>query len=202
MLNNLIFEAEGGLTTAFVGDSGCGKSTIIQLLMRFYDPDEGRITLDGIDIRDYDLHWLRNQIGYVGQEPKLFEGTIRYNVQFGKIDATDDEIKQALSDAEALDFVNALPNNLGLDYNVGYEGSRLSGGQKQRIAIARALIRKPQILVLDEATSALDRHNEKLIQATLNKISHNITTIVVSHRVKTIMDADMIIVLTHGGSIL
>ncbi len=117
--------------------------------MRFYDPDEGRITLDGIDIRDYDLHWLRNQIGYVGQEPKLFEGTIRYNVQFGKIDATDDEIKQALSDAEALDFVNALPNNLGLDYNVGYEGSRLSGGQKQRIAIARALIRKPQILVLD-----------------------------------------------------
>ena len=137
--------------------------------MRFYDPDEGRVTLDGVDLKDYNLHWLRSQIGYVGQEPSLFEGTILDNIRIGKSDASVEEVTDALRAAEALEFVNSLPDQL--NYNVGYAGSHLSGGQKQRIAIARALVRKPKLLVLDEATSALDRRNEKLIQNTLQKIS-------------------------------
>lgn len=125
--------------------------------MRFYDPDEGRITLDGVDLRDLDLNWLRRQMGYVGQEPVLFATTIRENLLFGKEDATEEEIIQALSAAEALSFVNQLENKL--ETYVGIGGGQLSGGQKQRIAIARALLKKPKILLLDEATSALDREN-------------------------------------------
>lgn len=125
--------------------------------MRFYDPDEGRITLDGVDLRDLDLNWLRRQMGYVGQEPVLFATTIRENLLFGKEDATEEEIIQALSAAEALTFVNQLENKL--ETYVGIGGGQLSGGQKQRIAIARALLKKPKILLLDEATSALDREN-------------------------------------------
>lgn len=125
--------------------------------MRFYDPDEGRITLDGADLRDLDLNWLRRQMGYVGQEPVLFATTIRENLLFGKEDATEEEIIQALSAAEALAFVNQLENKL--ETYVGIGGGQLSGGQKQRIAIARALLKKPKILLLDEATSALDREN-------------------------------------------
>lgn len=125
--------------------------------MRFYDPDEGRITLDGVDLRDLDLNWLRRQMGYVGQEPVLFATTIRENLLFGKEDATEEEIIQALSAAEALAFVNQLENKL--ETYVGIGGGQLSGGQKQRIAIARALLKKPKILLLDEATSALDREN-------------------------------------------
>lgn len=125
--------------------------------MRFYDPDEGRITLDGVDLRDLDLNWLRRQMGYVGQEPVLFATTIRENLLFGKEDATEEEIIQALNAAEALTFVNQLENKL--ETYVGIGGGQLSGGQKQRIAIARALLKKPKILLLDEATSALDREN-------------------------------------------
>lgn len=125
--------------------------------MRFYDPDEGRITLDGVDLRDLDLNWLRRQMGYVGQEPVLFATTIRENLLFGKEDATEEEIIQVLSAAEALAFVNQLENKL--ETYVGIGGGQLSGGQKQRIAIARALLKKPKILLLDEATSALDREN-------------------------------------------
>lgn len=144
--------------TAFVGESGCGKSTIFQLLMRFYDPDEGSITLDGVDLRDINLVWLRNQIGYVGQEPVLFATTIKENLLFGKEDATEKEIEEALKKAEAYDFVmNQLQE--GLDTYVGVGGGQISGGQKQRLAIARALLKNPKLLLLDEATSALDRRN-------------------------------------------
>lgn len=140
-----------------MGVSGCGKSTIFQLMMRFYDPQEGRITLDGIDLRDLDLKWLRNQIGYVGQEPLLFATTIKDNMLIGKPTATDEEIVNALKKAEIFDFIDGLKDKL--QTNVGSSGSQLSGGQKQRLAIARALLKDPKILLLDEATSALDRRN-------------------------------------------
>ena len=143
--------------TGLVGESGCGKSTVLQLLMRFYDPIEGRITLDGIDLRELDLVWLREQIGYVGQEPVLFATTIKENLLFGNENATDEDIDEALKKAEAYDFVYKLEDKL--ETYVGYGGGQLSGGQKQRIAIARAILKKPKILLLDEATSALDRRN-------------------------------------------
>jgi ATP-binding cassette, subfamily B (MDR/TAP), member 1 len=170
---------------ALVGDSGCGKSTILQLIMRYYDPDEGRITLDERDLKDIDLHWLRRQIGYVGQEPVLFAASIRENLLFGKEDASENEMVDALKAAEAYDFVNLLPDRLETQAGVG--GSQLSGGQKQRIAIARALLKNPKLLLLDEATSALDRQNEQLIQATLEKISQKQKSITIAHRVKTVM---------------
>jgi ATP-binding cassette, subfamily B (MDR/TAP), member 1 len=136
-------------------------------------------------------------IGYVGQDAALFEGTIFENVRIGKADATELEVTEALAQAEALDFVNTLPKRL--NYNVGYAGSHLSGGQKQRIAIARALVQKPQIIVLDEATSALDRRNEKLIQSTLDRVSKGVTTLIVAHRIKTIMNANLIYVVKPGA---
>jgi len=142
---------------AFVGESGCGKSTVFQLLMRFYDPDEGSITLDGVNLKDLDLYWLRGQIGYVGQEPVLFATTIKENLLYGKEDATDEEIESALKQAEAMNFISKLKDKL--DTYVGTGGGQMSGGQKQRIAIARAILKKPKLLLLDEATSALDRRN-------------------------------------------
>jgi ATP-binding cassette subfamily B (MDR/TAP) protein 1 len=199
VLKDLNLTVEMGQINAFVGESGCGKSTIVQLAMRFYDPDAGRITLDGHDLRDFDLAWLRAQIGYVGQEPRLFEGSVKDNVLIGKSNASEAEIRDALSQAEALEFVEKLPG--GLNYNVGYAGSQLSGGQKQRIAIARAILRRPQILILDEATSALDRRNEKLIQSTLDRLSKGVTTLTIAHRIKTIIDANKIFVL-HAGRLL
>ena len=156
-------------STAFVGESGCGKSTIFQLMMRFYDPEQGRILLDGIDLRELDIYWLREQIGYVGQQPVLFATTLRENLLFGKENATQQEIDEALRKAEAYDFVYGLKDKL--QTFAGTAGSQISGGQKQRLAIARALLKNPKVLLLDEATSALDRRNEKLIQATLNKIA-------------------------------
>ena len=144
-------------SSAFVGESGCGKSTIFQLIMRFYDPDRGTISLDGIELKDLDLYWLRGQIGYVGQEPVLFATTIKENLLFGKEDATNEEIEEALLKAEAYNFVDKLPKKL--DTYVGVGGGQMSGGQKQRLAIARALLKNPKILLLDEATSALDRRN-------------------------------------------
>jgi ATP-binding cassette, subfamily B (MDR/TAP), member 1 len=180
-----------------VGESGCGKSTIFQMIMRFYDPDQGRVTLDGVDLRDLDLNWLRNQIGYVGQEPVLFATTIKENLLYGREDATDEEIHQALVKAEAHKFVNKLQNKL--DTYVGVGGGQMSGGQKQRLAIARALIKNPKVLLLDEATSALDRRNERLIQDTLNQIAEDKTTISIAHRVKTIMNSDEIFVIDAGS---
>lgn len=156
VLQNLDLELDIN-KTGLVGESGCGKSTVLQLVMRFYDPIEGRITLDGVDLRDLDLIWLREQIGYVGQEPVLFATTIKENLLFGNEKASDDEIDEALRKAQAYDFVYGLEQKL--DTYVGEGGGQLSGGQKQRIAIARAILREPKILLLDEATSALDRRN-------------------------------------------
>lgn len=161
MFDNLTMDFDVN-KTGLVGESGCGKSTTLQLIMRFYDPDQGRVTLDGHDLRTLDLIWLRQQIGYVGQEPVLFATSIKENLLFGNENATQEEIIQALKMAEAYDFVNSLEQKL--DTYVGYGGGQLSGGQKQRIAIARAILRKPRIMLLDEATSALDRRNERLIQ--------------------------------------
>lgn len=154
--------------------------------MRFYDPDEGRITLDDTDLRDIDIYWLREQIGYVGQEPVLFATTLRENLLFGKEDATQEEIDSALRKAEAYDFVYSLKDKL--ETFAGTAGGQISGGQKQRLAIARALLKNPRILLLDEATSALDRRNEKHIQDTLNKIAEEKTTVTIAHRVRTIMN--------------
>jgi ATP-binding cassette subfamily B (MDR/TAP) protein 1 len=182
--------------SGLVGESGCGKSTILQLVMRFYDPDEGRITLDGHDLRTLELKWLRENIGYVGQEPVLFAASIRENLLFGKEDASEAELIGALRRAEAYDFVFDLEDKM--ETFVGMGGGQLSGGQRQRIAIARTLLKNPQILLFDEATSALDRRNERLIQKTLDQISAGHTSITVAHRVRTIMNSDVIHVLDKG----
>lgn len=181
---------------AFVGKSGCGKSTIFQLLLRFYDPDRGRVTLDGHDLRDLDLEWLRRQIGFVGQEPVLFATTVRENMKMGRPDATDEQITAALEQAEAWSFVSKSPEKL--DTFVGSGGSQVSGGQKQRIAIARALLKNPKILLLDEATSSLDRKNEILIQGTISKIAQNRTIITIAHTITTIVNCERIFVVNDG----
>lgn len=165
--------------------------------MRFYDPDQGTVFLDGNDIKTLDLQWLREKIGYVGQEPVLFATTIRENLIYGNEKATQEDLDGALHKAEAYDFIY---NNLEekLETFVGMGGGQISGGQKQRIAIARALLKNPKILLLDEATSALDRRNEKLIQQTLDKLTDGLTTITVAHRVKSIMNCEVIYVLEKG----
>jgi len=182
--------------TAFVGESGSGKSTLVALLERFYDPTAGGIFIDGTDIRQFNLHSLRKKIGYVGQEPVMFSGTIRDNLLYGKDDATEDELMDALKRAEAYKFV--MDKDKKLDTFIGIGGGQLSGGQKQRLAIARAILKNPQILLLDEATSALDRENEMAIQKTLDNIAGGRTTVVVAHRLTTIQDADRIYVMNNG----
>ncbi|GMK59760.1 hypothetical protein CspeluHIS016_0803660 [Cutaneotrichosporon spelunceum] len=208
VLKNLSTRFASGDTCALVGASGSGKSTVIQLLERFYDPVSGRITLDGVDIRELNLKWLRQQIGYVAQEPVLFAASVRENVEHGLIgskweDAPDAErlklVKNACEAANADSFISKLPN--GYDTHVGERGMLLSGGQKQRIAIARAIVSDPRILLLDEATSALDGHSERVVQDALEKASVGRTTIVVAHRLATVKDADRIIVM-RGGEIV
>jgi ATP-binding cassette subfamily B (MDR/TAP) protein 1 len=196
ILKNVSLRLNANQKNALVGESGCGKSTIMQLLMRFYDPLEGIITVDGIDIKQLKLSWLRSNIGYVGQEPVLFAATIKQNMLLGNPEASDESIVKALKRAEAYDFIMDLENKL--DTYVGYGGGQLSGGQNQRIAIARAILKNPRILVLDEATSALDRKNEILIQNTLDKIVTDRTTISIAHRIKTIMNSDEIFVMHEG----
>jgi ATP-binding cassette subfamily B protein len=187
---------EPGETVALVGASGAGKSTVLNLIIGFLRPTDGRIELDGRDMQSLDLRTFRRFVSIVPQETILFEGTIRQNVSYGLDEVDDATIIGALRDANALEFVEQLP--AGLDTVVGERGARLSGGQKQRLAIARAVIRDPRVLILDEATSALDTRSEALIQEALQRLMHGRTTFVVAHRLSTIRDADRIVVMDGG----
>ncbi|GAB2280616.1 ABC transporter B member 11 [Dionaea muscipula] len=185
-----------GRTVALVGESGSGKSTVISLIERFYDPLAGQVLIDGIDLREFQLKWIRQKIGLVSQEPVLFASTIRENIAYGKDDATLEEIRAATELANAAKFIDKLPQ--GLDTLVGEHGTQLSGGQKQRIAITRAILKDPRILLLDEATSALDAESERIVQEALDRVKVNRTTVVVAHRLRTVRDADMIAVIYRG----
>ncbi|WCJ22613.1 ABC transporter B family member 11 [Euphorbia peplus] len=185
-----------GITAALVGQSGSGKSTMISLIERFYDPQAGEVLIDGVNLKEFQLKWIREKIGLVSQEPVLFTGSIRDNIAYGKDEATTKEITVAADLANAAKFIDKLPQ--GLDTMVGEHGIQLSGGQKQRIAIARAILKDPRILLLDEATSALDAESEKVVQDALNKVMINRTTVVVAHRLSTIKNADMVAVLNRG----
>jgi ATP-binding cassette subfamily B (MDR/TAP) protein 1 len=198
VLKNFSCVFEAGKTTALVGPSGSGKSTIIQMIERFYQNDSGSITVDGHPIQNLDLRKFRRIVGYVGQEPVLFNASVRENMKFSKPDATDKEIMEALEAANAWTFIKNIQT--GLDTIVGGSGGSLSGGQKQRVAIARAVLKKPRILLLDEATSALDRVNEKIVQDAIDKYrkKNAISIIVIAHRLSTVRDADKIVVLVNG----
>ncbi|XP_075067982.1 ATP-dependent translocase ABCB1 isoform X5 [Mixophyes fleayi] len=190
VLKGLNLTVPTGRTVALVGSSGCGKSTTVQLIQRFYDPEEGSITIDGQDIRNLNIRYLREIIGVVSQEPVLFDTTIAENIRYGRENVTMEEIQQATKEANAYNFIMKLPDKY--DTLVGERGAQLSGGQKQRIAIARALVRNPKILLLDEATSALDSESEAVVQAALDKAREGRTTIVIAHRLSTIRNADTI----------
>jgi ABC-type multidrug transport system fused ATPase/permease subunit len=196
VLENVSFKVEPGHTVALVGATGSGKTTVANLIPRFYDVSGGRVLIDGIDIRDVKLNSLRRQIGIVMQETTLFSGSIRENIAFGKGDASDDEIDWAAHSARADEFISRLPQ--GYDTRVGERGVSLSGGQKQRVAIARALLMDPKILILDEFTSAVDAATERLIRAALVELMRNRTTFVIAHRLSTVRAADMILVLQRG----
>uniref|UniRef100_A0A672J142 ATP-binding cassette, sub-family B (MDR/TAP), member 4 n=1 Tax=Salarias fasciatus TaxID=181472 RepID=A0A672J142_SALFA len=191
VLNDMSLSVKSGQTLALVGSSGCGKSTTIQLLQRFYDPVEGSVSIDGHDIRSLNIRYLREMIGVVSQEPILFATTISENIRYGRPDVTQQEIEQAAKEANAYDFIMQLPDQK-FETLVGDRGTQMSGGQKQRIAIARALVRNPKILLLDEATSALDAESETIVQAALDKVRLGRTTLVVAHRLSTIRNADLI----------
>ncbi|XP_048749989.2 ATP-dependent translocase ABCB1-like isoform X1 [Ostrea edulis] len=196
VLKNFNLSIGCGQTVALVGASGCGKSTVVNLIQRMYDPQNGRVLLDGNDLKDLNTNWLRNNIGVVSQEPILFGMTIAENIKLGNPDVTIQEVEEAAKAANAHDFIQQLPN----DYQtlVGERGAQLSGGQKQRVAIARALVRNPRILLLDEATSALDSESEKIVQSALDKARLGRTTVVVAHRLTTIQNADVIYVMDKG----
>jgi len=197
IVKNLSFCVKAGTTVALVGPSGAGKTTICSLIPRFYDVDEGSITIDGIDIRDMTKASLRAQIGVVQQDTFLFTGTIRENIAYGKLDATREEIEEAARRANLADFIASLPE--GYETEIGERGLKLSGGQRQRLAIARMFLKNPPILILDEATSALDSENERAIQQALEELSKGRTTIVIAHRLGTIRNADRILVITENG---
>jgi subfamily B ATP-binding cassette protein MsbA len=199
VLKNFSLEVSKGKTVALVGQSGSGKSTIANLLTRFYDVQEGIIKIDGIDIKDMNLKSLRDLMGLVTQDSILFNDTIKANIALGKPDATDDEIIEALKIANAYEFVKDLPE--GIYTNIGDSGNKLSGGQKQRLSIARAVLKNPPIMILDEATSALDTESERLVQIALENMMQNRTSIVIAHRLSTIQKADTIVVM-HKGKIV
>ncbi|XP_023544154.1 ABC transporter B family member 9 isoform X1 [Cucurbita pepo subsp. pepo] len=188
-----------GTTAALVGQSGSGKSTVISLLERFYDPDSGEVLIDGVNLKKFKLKWIREKIGLVSQEPILFTATIKENILYGKENATEEEVRAATELANAAKFIDKLPK--GLDTMVGEHGTQLSGGQKQRIAISRAILKNPRILLLDEATSALDSESERIVQDALVRVMANRTTVVVAHRLTTIRNADTIAVV-HRGKLL
>jgi ATP-binding cassette subfamily B protein len=197
VLNGVDLRIRAGETVAFVGPSGAGKTTICSLLPRFYEVTEGRITIDGVDVRDMTLASLRRQIGIVQQDVFLFAGTIRENVAYGRLDAPEADIEEAVRRARLEEMVARLPN--GLDTIIGERGVKLSGGQKQRLAIARMFLKNPPILILDEATSALDTETERAIQQALAELSKGRTTLVIAHRLATIRDADRIVVVDDAG---
>lgn len=196
VLKDVSFSVDKGKQVAIVGPSGSGKSTIASLIFRFYDPESGVITIDGKKINDYELSQIRNQMAIVPQDVMLFGGTIRENIEYGKPNATDEEIFEAAKKANALEFIESFPEKF--ETIVGDRGIQLSGGQKQRIAIARAILKNPSILVLDEATSALDSESERLVQEALERLMEGRTSIVIAHRLSTIKKADTIIVLDNG----
>lgn len=185
-----------GEAVALVGPSGAGKSTVANLLPRFYDVTGGSLTIDGIDVRDVTFSSLRQQIGLVPQETMLFNATIRENILYGRLDATEEEVVEAAKAANAHSFIMQLPQRY--DTIVGDRGNSLSGGQRQRIAIARAILKDPRILILDEATSALDTESEKIVQAALDRLMKGRTAVVIAHRLSTVRDCNKIIVIDHG----
>jgi ATP-binding cassette subfamily B protein len=195
-LENLTLTLAAGEMVALVGPSGAGKTTLLQLLQRFYDPQQGHIVLDGVDIRRFTLHDLRRTMAVVPQDAVMFSTTIAENIRYGEIHASEAQIRHAAEQAAALEFIEKLPD--GFQSYVGEKGIRLSGGQKQRIAIARALIRNPRILLLDEATSALDAESERLVQVALNNATAQRTTLVIAHRLATVKKANRIVVLNEG----
>ncbi|MCG3420781.1 ABC transporter ATP-binding protein [Oceanobacillus jordanicus] len=197
VLNELSFSINAGETIAFVGPSGAGKTTICSLIPRFYDVDQGGVTIDGLDLRDMTKESLRAQIGIVQQDVFLFTGTLRENIAYGKLDATNEEIEKAARQAHMEEFIKELPD--GYETQVGERGLKLSGGQKQRIAIARMFLKNPPILILDEATSALDTETETIIQKALTELAKDRTTLVIAHRLATIKNADRIMVVTKEG---
>lgn len=196
VLDHFNMKVEGGKRVALVGESGAGKSTAVSLLARFYERTSGSITIDGQDVDSVTQRSLRANIGFVQQDVFLFDASIRDNITYGKPDATDDEIWQAVEKANLLSFVNSLPD--GLDTEVGERGTRLSGGQKQRLSIARVFLKNPPILIFDEATSSLDTESEREIQDAFNKLAQGRTSIVIAHRLSTIIDSDEIFVVNKG----
>jgi ATP-binding cassette subfamily B protein len=195
-MSDVSFTVKNGETVAIVGPSGSGKTTIFKLLLRYYDAKSGKITIQNHNLSAIDLHDLRSNIGLVSQEPMIFSTTAYNNIALGVEGATEDAVRAAASQAEILDFLETLPQ--GLNSHLGEKGIRLSGGQKQRIAIARAIIRQPNILLLDEATSALDSENERKVQLALENIMQGRTTLVIAHRLATVRGADKIILLNNG----
>jgi len=196
ILFDVSFEVPAGSKVAVVGHSGSGKSTLARLLYRFYDVNAGRVAVNGADLRDVRQASLRGAIAIVPQDTVLFNDTIRYNIHYGRPDATEEEVIEAARSAHIHDFIASLPD--GYETRVGERGLKLSGGEKQRVAIARALLKEPRILIFDEATSALDSKSEKAIQAELDRIARGHTTLVIAHRLSTVMDADQILVMDHG----
>jgi len=196
VIRDLTLKMPPGETVGIVGSTGAGKSTLVKLLLRFYDVGEGCIRLDGHDLRDLRIRDLRRSIGFVSQDVYLFHGTVRENIAYGTFDATDEQIIEAAKIAEAHDFIMGLPK--GYDTIVGERGQKLSGGQRQRISIARAVLKDPPVLILDEATSSVDNETEALIQRSLEKIAVGRTTIVIAHRLSTVRNADRIFVLERG----
>jgi ATP-binding cassette subfamily B protein len=195
-LDGLSLSIETGAVTALVGPSGAGKSTVFQLLLRLYDPDEGRICIGDTDLRQLDPAELRAQIALVPQEPTLFEGDLWENIRFGRRDATDREVEAAAEAAQAMEFISRLPG--GMSTNIGPRGAQLSGGQRQRVAIARAILRNPPILLLDEATNALDARSESLAHAALSAAAKGRTTLIIAHKLATVKSADTILVMDQG----